>query len=187
MVEEYEELLSKGLMITGENISDNNADPQKRRAQLKTIIQSCLSQVDATKAEYRVADHGFVPADKHASWRVQLMKALVWEAVETSLEASLVWAGVCLILPILVLSTAAEQVSTNAFFYVTARIPYYIALRAAALPESQDPTTVLKNSMQIESLVVDLYQHALEFQFSIILYFYETLNKTFFYCREGMS
>jgi hypothetical protein len=175
LTDDYEELLSKELIVTGEKMSGNDADPQKRRVQLETIIQNSLSRMDATRRDYQIADHKFVLRNRQGLRKLQLMKALVEEAAGRSLEASLVWAGVCLLLPILAdMGGIGWDASRNEFFYVTARIPYYVALRSATLPENQDPTvTDLKNSMQIEGLIVKLYQHVLEFQSRNILHFYD--------------
>ncbi|KAK2024536.1 hypothetical protein LX32DRAFT_97371 [Colletotrichum zoysiae] len=82
------------------------------------------------------------------------MKNLVSEAVKVSLEASLAWAGVCVLLPVLINLSAAEEVNCDGLLYVTFCIRYYIELERLLWLEN---LVKLGLRVEFESLIVDLY------------------------------
>jgi len=88
------------------------------------IVKDGLEQMDRKKVEYTIAGHEFVLQDQiaEAAELVQWVKDFVGEAVKVSPEASLAWASVCLILPLLTISSAVEQANRDGFTYVTARM-----------------------------------------------------------------
>lgn len=87
-------------------------------------------------------------------------KDLIDEAVKASPEASMAWAGVCIILPLLTNPSTADEANRDGFTYVTTRMHYYVALEPLLLQLSQDWTsaTVPKNVMaEFEKHIIDLY------------------------------
>ena len=156
----------------------DNANLQERRAQLDTIIKDGLQRMDEKKIKYHIAGHEFVLQDQiaQAAGLVQGVKDFVGEAVKASPEASLAWAGVCVILPLFTNPNIAEQANRDGFTYVTARMRYYVALEPLLWPKNQDPTAAdPKNlKMEFEAHIVDFYQHILDFQFRSVLRFYRS-------------
>ena len=98
--------------------------------------------MDETKIKYTIAGHEFGLQDQIAQslGLAQGVKDCVSEAVKTSLEASLAWAGVCAILSILTNPSAAAQANKDGFTYVASRMRYYAALEPLLLPKNQEPT-----------------------------------------------
>ncbi|KJZ70854.1 hypothetical protein HIM_09768 [Hirsutella minnesotensis 3608] len=184
LVEQYGKLLSKELVRKAEGSLDEaddqigNANLQERRVQLDTIIKHGLDRVDEKKIKYQIAGHEFVLQDQIAQTAelVVWTKAWIDEAVKASPEASLAWAGVCLILPILMNRRIAEQANRDGFTYVITRMRYYVALEPLLWPKNQDSTaTNPVDLMEREAHVVHLYEHILDFQFRSVLRFFRTL------------
>jgi hypothetical protein len=109
------------------------------------------------------------------------MKYYIGEAVHVSPEASLAWAGVCLILPILVNPSVAKQANSDGFTYVTARMRFYVELEPLLLPKNQDATATVPKGLkkEFEDHIVDLYQHILDFQIKSVLRFYRSWRGNF--------
>lgn len=153
-----------------------NANLQKRREQLKKIVEAGRQRMDKKKIKYHIAGYEFVLEDQIAQSAklVQWGKALIDQAVKASPEASMAWCGICLILPLFTQSSATEQANRAGFAYVTARMHYYVALEPLLFPKNQDPTAIVPEDLKeaFEKDVVDLYQHILEFQFRSVLRFF---------------
>lgn len=155
------------------NHTKNRIEPNhdKRQAQLKTITDRGLLRADEKRTNYTIFGHNFVLKDQvaHAAQFIQAIKGLIDEAVRVSPEASLAWAGVCVLLPVLTNPSAAEEASRCGLSYVTSRIRYYVELERLLWPEAlRDPS--LKT--EFDEYIVDLYQHILEFQIRTVLRFY---------------
>ena len=108
---------------------------------------------------------------------VLLAKGLIDEAVKASPEASMAWAGVYIILPLLSNPKTANEANLNRFTYVTTRMQYHIALEPLLLrlPSESPSTTVSQNVVnELRKHIIDLYQHILEFQFRSVLRFYRS-------------
>jgi hypothetical protein len=103
---------------------------------------------------------------------VKSVKALVDEAVKSSPEASLAWAGICTVLPILVNPSTAETAQQDGFIYVTARMRFYVELEHHLWPASLEKAVELRQ--ELESDLLDLYQHILEFQIKLVIHLYKT-------------
>lgn len=105
------------------------------------------------------------------------MKDFVGEAVKASPEASLAWAGVCVILPILTNPSAAEQANSDGFTYIVSRMHFYVELERLLWPANLEQADKLKK--EFEDHIVDLYQHILDFQLKSVLRFYRSRLRTF--------
>ena len=57
--------------------------------------------------------------------------------MKASPEASLVWAGVCAVLPLLTNAILAKEANETGFTYVTSRMRYYVAIESLLLPEKE--------------------------------------------------
>ncbi|KDN70108.1 hypothetical protein CSUB01_12021 [Colletotrichum sublineola] len=188
LVNRYENLLSRELEqhanspvipqdITpqGDDLdyTENRIDPNpdKRQSQLKTITDRGLQRAGEKQMTYTLFGHAFVLKDQvaKAGQLIQTMKNLISEAVKVSPEASLAWAGVCVLLPVFTNLRAAEEANSNGLLYVTSRIRYYIKLERLLWPDN-----LLEQELKegFESHIVDLYQHILEFQIKTVFRFY---------------
>ncbi|KAH7309927.1 hypothetical protein B0I35DRAFT_359014 [Stachybotrys elegans] len=184
LVDRYEKLLSRELeehlapqdmrprsddLDDTKNRMDCNSD--KRQSQLKAIMDRGLQRADEKQIKYTLFGHDFVLKEQvtQAAQFIQAMKNLVDEAVKVSPEASLAWAGVCVLLPVLTNPSAAEEANRDGLSYVTFRIRYYIELERLLWPKN-----LVKPGLKVEfeSHIVDLYQHILEFQIKTVLRFY---------------
>ncbi len=161
----------------------DNTNLRERRAQLDSIITAGLQRIDEKKITYSVAGHEFNLQGQiaQAAGLVQGLKDLVGGAVKVAPEASLAWAGVCIILPLLSNPSAAEQANSNGFAYVTCRMRYYVALEPLLWPKNQAPTDADTPNLkkEFEAHIVDLYQHILDFQFRSVLRFYRSWGGNF--------
>ncbi|KAM0540776.1 hypothetical protein ACHAPJ_013507 [Fusarium lateritium] len=181
LVKEYEELLSMELLprpdeqnpeATSDRIDNQNLD--HRQEQLHTITRNGLQQMEEGKKKYTIFGYEFVPRKQiaQAAGFVKNMKALVDEAVKASPEASLAWAGVCTVLPLLTNPAAAEEAQQEGFTYVTSRMRFYVELEHLLWPASLTEDAGVK--LEFENDLVNLYQHILEFQLRLVLRLYET-------------
>ncbi|RYP68954.1 hypothetical protein DL771_006376 [Monosporascus sp. 5C6A] len=152
LMDEYERLLSKELpehvaAAASQDVRDQNedsdhienrinTDPDTRRDQLKKIIDQGLQRASEKKTRYTIFGYESVPRDQvaHAAQFIQAMKGLVNEAVRASPEASVAWAGVCVLLPVLTNPSAAEEANRDGLSYVTSRICYYVELERLLWP-----------------------------------------------------
>ncbi|GFG00987.1 hypothetical protein IFM61392_01594 [Aspergillus lentulus] len=167
---------------TGNSIEKNTQD---RQMQLQTIIKSGLQRVEEKKIAYTIAGHEMVLEEQiaQAANLVQWAKGLIDEAVKASPEASLIWAGVSLILPLLTQPSAAEAARRDGFTHVTARMRFYVALEPLILPRdagsNSHKTLSEESKKEFEARIVDLYQHILEFQLQSVLHFYRSRRRNF--------
>jgi hypothetical protein len=152
--------------------TDNIIDSKllKRRAQLKAIITCGQQRMDArrTGLQDKIAQGA-----KFVLWG----KDLIGEAVKASPEASVAWAGVCIILPLLTNASTANEANRDGFAYVTTRMNYYVALEPLLLQVSQNSTSAIVNQNlvpEIKKHIIELYQHILDFQFRSVLRFYRS-------------
>jgi hypothetical protein len=162
-----------------ETANQISADPMVRQTQLDEIMKRSRGRMDEKTITYHIAGHEFVLRDQVASAAQFVLwgKDLVDQAVKPSAEASLIWAGVCLILPLLTDPQLAAQANKSGFSYVTSRMDFYVALESRLLPEDTGISEKLKKAFQKD--IVNLYQHILEFQLSSVLRFYERSLKRF--------
>jgi hypothetical protein len=70
---------------------------------------------------------------------VEWAEDYVKDAVKDLPYASIVLAGVSLVLPLLKNPTAAEAANREGFTYVTSQMRYYIAMESLLLPENMKP------------------------------------------------
>ncbi|CZR66737.1 related to ankyrin [Phialocephala subalpina] len=193
LVEKYEKLLSKELLETNsesnnellqtettlddsKNVIDNT-NRQTRQAQLAAVTKRGLERMDGNRIEYHIFGRAFVLKDQiaQAVGLVQWAKDWIGAAVKASPEASIAWAGVCVVLPLLTNPSAADAAYRDGFACVTNRMRYYIALEPLLLELIQDPSiakTTDNLTEECKAHIVDLYQYILDFQFRSVLRFY---------------
>ncbi|KAF4435878.1 vegetative incompatibility het-e-1 [Fusarium acutatum] len=183
LIKDYEKLLSKELQpeldVTSLNTSESESyidrtDHRHRQQQLALIIRNGLKRAEEGKTTYTIFGKTFVPREQAARTAefVKSIKILVDEAVKSSTEASLAWAGICTVLPILVNPFTAETAQQNGFIYVTARMRFYVELEHHLWPASLEAAIELRQ--ELENDLLDLYQQILEFQIKLVIYLYKT-------------
>ncbi|RBR26344.1 uncharacterized protein FIESC28_00844 [Fusarium coffeatum] len=191
LLEEYEELLSEELdSQTNDDSHDHNisisADPDGvnsvtvvdcRQKQLQVMAENSLQRLDQNRANYTIFGREFVLRDKIARTAefIKDLKTFVDQAVKASPEASLAWAGVCTILPILTNPAAAEEANRHGFLYVTSRMRFYSELEPVLFPSNL--TQVIGLRKEVEHSMVLLYQQILEFQLRSVIRFHKVWVK----------
>lgn len=126
------------------------------------------------RSEYFLKKH-ISGAAKLALWA----KGFIGEAVKASPEASIAWAGVCIVLPLLTNSQTADQVHRDGLAYITTRVRFCAALEPMLRRLVENPG-VDDNLMEVT--MVNLYQHILEFQIRTVLRLHE--NPLMKYVRD---
>lgn len=146
-------------------------DPDRRQNQLKLITDQGLRRADEKQITYTLFGHKFVLSKQVAQsgQLIQAMKNLVGEAVKVSPEASLAWAGVCVLLPVLTNPNAAKEANRDGLSYVNFRIRYYVELECLLWPENLIEPGL---KIQFNKHIADLYQQILEFQIKTVLRLY---------------
>lgn len=195
LVEEYEELLSRELQAIANSknvIDDNNNelhvhmdnqiendDHKMRLTQLETITSNGLQQLDKKKAKFNIFGHEFILRDQlsQATQFIQTIKDAIDVAVRASPEASLAWAGFCVILPIFMNPSAAEEASRDGCLYVTSRIHFYVKLESLISASNRLRTSGL--DAELEGCLITLYRLIIDFQIRTVRRVYLTRVRRF--------
>ncbi|OAR00404.1 hypothetical protein LLEC1_01355 [Akanthomyces lecanii] len=173
LVTDYEALLSRELPPTqrasGEQADGNTMTDQK---QLHEITSRGLERMEKHKATYTIFGETFVVKDQvaQASQFLLGLKDFVSDAIKVSPEASLAWAGVCIILPLFTNPSTADEAQSSGFGYVTSRIRFYVHFEELLWPK--DMTIPDESRKVLEDLIEDLYVKILMFQLTSIIRFY---------------
>ncbi|KAB2580446.1 hypothetical protein DBV05_g845 [Lasiodiplodia theobromae] len=156
--------------------SGSNSSKASRQNALTSAIRDGVQMMDDKRIKYRFRGETFILEDQvtTAIDIVLAAKNVVSAAVSSSAEASLAWAGVCLILPLLTNPSTAKAANEVGLTYVTGRVRYYTALEPKLFPESIPGNQVLACTplSELERQVVTLYQNVLRFQIKSVLRFH---------------
>ncbi|KAK1775475.1 ankyrin repeat-containing domain protein [Copromyces sp. CBS 386.78] len=178
LLEEYETLVSREVQSSESRKSPEpttplpNDSPRLRRLQLDKIIDQGLRRTDG-----RVA--GCVDSSALASTAEFLssIKGFITQAVSASPEASVAWAAVCLVLPLLTNHVDAEEANREGFTYTIHRMDHYSALEPLVFERDGHLNPFLRAA--IEKRFETLYSTLLEFQIRTALRLHERTAKTF--------
>ncbi|KJR83362.1 ankyrin repeat protein [Sporothrix schenckii 1099-18] len=186
LVREYEKLLAKEVQTANlaSEAALQDSSRSLRQAQLTTVIDGGLKRMDEKTTKYTIAGHDFVLKEQIAQASKFLLWAKDWvgEAVQASPQASIAWAAVCLVLPLLTNPTTAAEANQHGLKTVTARMRYYVELEPVVhrLAANGRGDVDMRGLMeQVDSNIVDLYRQILEFQISSVLRFYANHLKTY--------
>ena len=172
LVEDYEALLAGcGESILGEeqaasaHAALDHSSPPRRRL-LDAVIAQGLQRMEDQRTKYTVAGHEFVPKDQLAKAAELVLWANSWigEAVKCSPEASIAWAGISIVLPLLTNPKTAEDDNREGFTNVTFRMRYYTALGHMLQRLGQNPGVSSALMAEADSNIVHLNQHIIEYQ-----------------------
>ncbi|KAM7213271.1 NACHT domain containing protein [Rhypophila decipiens] len=144
-------------------------DPIARREKLKKITELGLKHMEGMKLSTTILGHEVAGA-------VEWVEAQVKDATKDLPYASIVMAGVSLVLPLLKNPAAAEEASRDGFTYVTSQMRYFAVMESLLLPGNMKPD--LKDDLT--DRLVDLYKLIIDFQVQNIIRFYRTRTKNFF-------
>jgi hypothetical protein len=107
---------------------------------------------------------------------VEWAEDYVKDAVKDLPYASIVLAGISLVLPLLKNPSVSEAANQDGFTYVTSQMSYYVAMESLLLPG--DMKSDLK--ADLTERLVDLYKLIVDFQVQTVLRFYRSRPKNFF-------
>lgn len=151
------------------------ADPIARRRLLKTVADLGLEHMEEKKISTTVLGHEIILQDAVAG----VAKAVEWaedyvkDAVKDLPYASIVMAGVSLVLPLLKNPVADEAENQEGFSYVTSQMRYYVTLEDLLLTEH----FAAAQRNELVDRLVDLYTLIIDFQVRSILRFYRSRTK----------
>lgn len=130
------------------------------------------------KVSVTLLGHELVLQDqvKNVAVAVEWAEGYIKDAVSGLPYASIVCAGVALVLPLLKNPATVEAANQEGFIYVTSRIRYYVAMESLLLSKGMEPD--LRESLEDD--LVDLYKLIIDFQIQSILRFYRGRTKNFF-------
>jgi len=146
-----------------------SSEPVVPRDRLDEILRRAKKRMEEKITVYHIAGQDFNPKENVAK-AVEFVlwaKALVDQAVRPSAEASLIWVGACLVIPLFVQPYLVEQEHKSGFEYVTCRMEFYAALEPRWSSEKMNMPEEQRNAVQKD--IVDLYQHVLSFQLKTVL------------------
>ncbi|EFQ34670.1 WD domain-containing protein [Colletotrichum graminicola M1.001] len=155
LVSEYESLLSRAFNPNPQPIhsasEEQNAaavynpipshDPVAREQSLKRIIEMGLQHMEDKKLRTTVLGHEISLSNvvANAAGAVTWAEKLTKKAVKDVPYASIVMAGVSLILPLLKNPLAADAANSEGLTYVTLRMRYYAAMEQSLFPKDMEP------------------------------------------------
>lgn len=180
VLKEYEELLEKELSPKDHSNPSGTKpptkslallDPQQRKLQSEQIISIAKERMDASKSHFDIAGHEIAfdvkERVKDAVDFILWGKELLSEAVKPSPEASMVWAGVCLVLPLLTHPFLAAESNESGFSYVTTRMNFYVKMEDLLLGNGSGNATGPEDLTRQQ--LVRLYALILRFQFTSVI------------------
>jgi hypothetical protein len=117
-------------------------DAIARREKLKQITELGLKHMEDKKVSVTLLGHEIVLQDvvANVAGAVEWTEDYIKDAVKDLPYASIVVAGVSLVLPLLKNPSAAEAANQDGFTYVTSQMRYYVAMESLLLPEDMKST-----------------------------------------------
>ncbi|KAL1885699.1 hypothetical protein Plec18167_001194 [Paecilomyces lecythidis] len=176
LVKRYEEILSKEYFSPSqeEDISSNvivQNDPRKRKLQMDNMMKKGQQRIEKSRTKSRTSIWSGAATTANA---VLATRDWIGEALKNSQEASLIWAGVSLIVQLVTNPITAHDSNTEGFLYVTARLGFYNEFQTRWIPQVPDG---LRKSF--EKSVQDLYESILEFQLISVIRLYQSSIRKF--------
>jgi hypothetical protein len=145
---------------------------------LESITRLGLKHMEENKLSVTVLGHEIVLQDQAENVAVAVGWAedYIRYAVRDLPYASIVWAGIALVLPLLKNPVAAEAANREGFAYITSQMRYYVAMESLLLPDTMKPDL----REDLEEDLMELYKLIIDFQVQSIMRFYRTRTKNFF-------
>jgi ElaB/YqjD/DUF883 family membrane-anchored ribosome-binding protein len=148
-----------------------------RREKLKEITELGLKHMEDKKVSTTLLGHEIVLQDvvANVAGAVKLAEDYIKDAVKDLPYASIVMAGVSLVLPLLKNPTAVEAANQDGLTYVTSQMRYYVAMESLLLPEDME----FDLKADLTERLVDLYKLVIDFQVRSVIRFYRSRTKNF--------
>ena len=158
-------------------------DTIARRKKLEQITELGLKHMEDKKVSATLLGHEIVLQNVVAdvAGAVGWAEDYIKDAVKDLPYASIIVAGVSLVLPLLKNPSIGEATNQDGFTYVTSQMRYYVAMESLLLPKD------MKSDLQdyLSERVVDLYKLIIDFQVQTVLRFYRSRTKNFL--REAIK
>jgi len=153
-------------------------DAIARREKLKEITELGLKHMEDKKVSTTLLGHEIVLQDvvANVAGAVKWAEDYIKDAVKDLPYASIVMAGVSLVLPLLKNPTAVEAANQDGLTYVTSQMRYYVAMESLLLPEDIEPDL----KVDLTERLVDLYKLIIDFQVRSVIRFYRSRTKNVF-------
>ncbi|KAI1169653.1 hypothetical protein F4777DRAFT_584691 [Nemania sp. FL0916] len=195
LVEKYKKLLSEEAHETSyasESVPYNQVMSEKdmycgtiacsRKEQLEAYITRGLRRAEENKIRYTLGGKERVLTDQlqRAANFITLIQDWIGVAVRQSPAASIAWAGVCTILPLLLNPAAANKENLDGLTIVTRRMHYYAQLDPMIQGLHQNSKISQQLITEVDGSVVTLYQKFLEFQIQTVLRLFKESRKRYF-------
>lgn len=168
-------------MADGANgTTSTNKSDSLGQAQLQAITERGIKRLDEDKLKWAIAGHEIAVGDRIAQAADLVLWAKDWISLATkaSPEASIVWAGVSIVLPLLTNHRTAEEANREGFIYVATRMRYYAAFGSQVFRLAQSGAVGRDLMAEVNTHIVGLYQKILEFQVRSVLRLYRRRRKT---------
>jgi ankyrin repeat protein len=145
---------------------------------MMAIAEGALARLDEKATRYRIFGHTYVLKSQIAQVAkvVEQLKGIIGEAVKVSPQASVAWAGICVVIPLLANPSAEDTANRDGFAYVANRMGYYTALEPLLYRLLHDSSAAMTAdgglAARCNRSIEGLYQHILEFQLRSIQHYY---------------
>ncbi|KAH6620872.1 ankyrin repeat protein [Chaetomium sp. MPI-SDFR-AT-0129] len=153
-----------------------NTSDKLSRERLQTIAERGLKRLDENKLKWTIAGHEIAVGDRiaQAADLVRWAKDWIDLATRASPEASIAWAGISIVLPLLTNHRTAEQANREGFTYVTTRMRYYTAFEPEVFSLAQSGDGSGELMAEVTAHIAELYEKILEFQLRSVLRLYQS-------------
>ncbi|PKS11061.1 hypothetical protein jhhlp_002822 [Lomentospora prolificans] len=171
---------SNGFDIGTPEIYQSN-DRLGRRKQMVKVAETGLKHLEDKEITYRIAGREYALHDQvtGAVKIVNWAKGFIGEAVKDAPQASLAWAAVSLVLPLLINPSTEDTAQSEGYTYIVSRMRYYACLEPLLLSDDEGsiPATM---KPALEESICKLYGLILSFQIQSVFRFYRHRIGTFF-------
>ncbi|TLD17323.1 uncharacterized protein PgNI_01055, partial [Pyricularia grisea] len=155
------------------------SDTSSRRT-MENIIVMGQKHMEGRQIAFKVGTQKLVLQDQmqHLVTGIQFGKDWIDKAVQASPMASTAWAGVCLLLPLLINPAVVDQANKEGFAYVTQKIQYYTDMESFFL-HGNEQIFPAKAKHHLRKLFIELYKAIIDFQAQSVLRFFRSRFSTF--------
>lgn len=135
LIKDYEDLLAKHLSLDLSLASSSETSVNQQKMQ--QITEKGLQHLTESRLKYTIAGTEFVVMDQvsQVSEALVKFKDYVSEAIKASPQASMAWAGVCVVLPLFTNPSTVEAANKEGFSYVVSRMGFFSGLEPLLWPQ----------------------------------------------------
>ncbi|CEJ93587.1 hypothetical protein VHEMI09165 [[Torrubiella] hemipterigena] len=172
LVEEYEKLLAKHLDKDSGSESTSNSVLGNSPEKMALITEQGLEELTNSRIKYTLFGNDFVLMDQAGQLSSTLVgfKDYVAEAFKASPEASMAWAGVALVLPLVTNISTVEAEHKASFIKVLSRMKLYVGMEQLLWPKHLNLQPSARITLEHE--ITQLYVSIIIFQMESARRFY---------------